>query len=205
MSSSQSSFSLASIFSDSVIPQLQIASPPRPKVPIHVATPTKHHVISPRPLEESNEETPLKTSPPASPGPSTDLSKPILGNDSATESDDDKPDQNLRLSAPMADKAAEVLTSPRQESHVQSSPSLDSPSPDSKSPALSVKPKSRSEAPASESGSSPPRPLSKKKKVACSSSEDSEEERRKRVVKLKSGGAGGRGVRQPRQRGGKRF
>ncbi|KAF9069230.1 hypothetical protein BDP27DRAFT_1363529 [Rhodocollybia butyracea] len=177
---------LPPISSDNVSPQLRISSPPRLKASL-AEKPPKIRSLSP-----------------SSPGPSTNPSKILV--DSATESDEGDLHKKLSLPPPVADLPGKPLTPPlREESpaHVTSFSHLP---PKSQSPAPPVQPKSRSTALASESDSSPPRPASKKKKVESSSSEDSEEERRKRVAKLKSGGAGGRGgVRQPRQRGGKRF
>ncbi|OJA14124.1 hypothetical protein AZE42_05031 [Rhizopogon vesiculosus] len=115
--------------------------------------------------------------------------------DSATESEDEG----------AAPKQRTLLVSPTPICHLRDSgqPSAN-PSKDA-SPALPSRSRSQTNAPASDSDSSPIRPTKKPKHHEELDDEDSEEERRRRAAAIKSGATAKRGTRQPLKRGGKRF
>lgn len=113
--------------------------------------------------------------------------------DSATEPEDDG----------AAPKQRTLLASQTHSRHLSGSeqPSAN-PSKDV-SPALPSR--SGTKAPASDSDSSPVRPIKKLKQPEESDADDSEGERRRRAAAIKSGATAKRGTRQPLKRGGKRF
>ena len=122
--------------------------------------------------------------------------------DSATESESD-------ISLEKGNRAALVRSSRSPLSVPPESGKSPSARPSSRMPSEFVAKVPAVSAPASDSDSSPRRPVKKHKGPESSSAdEDSEEERRKHLAQLRSGNgptAVKRGVRQPIKRGGKRF